>query len=380
MVASMLTLGSLAFAEDGADSDSTLEPGLTKPCERKEDNLQSVKTAMESTDSSAQGCRTVVEDGLKSCLNQSNEQLKLGQGAGGMKASIEATRSTYQQGVAMYAGYAKICLDQRDKVSQTCKRGIEGLRQARSNNLKDEAQDAQEIASLDPSSPERATRIQQHEEFKHVHQQLNSQIDAQGKLVQSATKALDDGKICFANQARIYTSAVQKTDSMLASLSTEGEGDETAGNSSSTSAVDSKAVPDDVKAARSLSAGTTDTLESKARGLAGRAANSSAVDKVAKVGEHGYGAFAIAKNVYDHDALNAGLNSAEYGVSVLAPRYALASTGVTTFLSVFLDPTVTSACDEMIYDPVRAYKTGCALRQPQSATANETAIQTLSHD
>ncbi len=195
---------------DGHGSGEVMEDGLLEPCQKKMPNLERVNRDLQLP-GAANGCRQATRDAITACLTQETPDAIVPQANGGMSDSIKETHNTYRLGEAKYMAYSNNCVAQHDHVKSACAEMRKGLTRARNGNQ--QTIQAQISEANDP-----ATRAQLVSQGNELYSEVSDQIMDTRTLELSAAKALSDANLCFANQARIYQFAADKSEAMLATV------------------------------------------------------------------------------------------------------------------------------------------------------------------
>ncbi len=390
-------------SHDSHGSGEVMEDGLLEPCQKKLPNLDRVNRDLQLS-GAAHGCRQAIRDAVTACLTLETPDGIVPQANGGISDSIKETRNLYRLGESKYMAYSNNCVAQHDHVKSVCAELRSNLSRARNGN-------EQTIRSQLSETRDPGARTQLIAQGKELYSDISKQIMDTRTLELSAGQALSDANLCFANQARIYQFAGDKSEAMLATIETSDQGANNLGGlSHSVQSAEHGPAGDDPAIVHNeipiseaehtehdpIGARTHEALTEVATNggshqlstfMEDVVEDSSTLSKVTKplgAGLHAFsrGAGAAFPIYYgaNGDYGGAAIGAGEFMVEATLPQYAMAATGVGAFTLAMFTPSEFNHCDGIILDPIEAYRTKCPLYSPASTVANETAIHTLSHE
>jgi hypothetical protein len=360
-----VSFGRLAAAEESSHP-------LTEVCEKRETDLKNVDETLKAQ--VAQGCRDAVEDGIKTCFKESElsdeekstvefKPSNMLHGARDMHAANELGRNKN-------LAQAEKCDQARAKVHDACSEMIKGYSKAMADNRRDQSDRQAEILQMPAGAAQREAMQDNWQTHRDVDQQLQEQRTRTDYARGAAERALTDSTQCAVNQARVYASALTKTDDTLASIGAEDDGTSTHQIEEPEEPVRKRVVE---KTQEVSSSSVSETVAQQAELYGASAVEGSVANKAAeglatgaKVAGKAVGGALVVNSAREGDFLGTATGVAQTGAEwLLSPKAALRFSGVGTFVTVMFTPSETSHCDVGFADALAAYNAGCA----QSAAA-----------
>lgn len=348
-----LILAAIALCSLIAKAEDPLPKGMLEPCKRRPDNLEKIKTACNSQ--VPQVCVDQIQTSRDKCLNASAmtdddkatiEKEMDGDSKLGFKDNVKLARTGYVSGQTKYLKQAELCGDEMGKVKDVCG--------------KSEAELQTSIKTIGDNQL-----------LTEAGQDANARYVATRNARETAYKALEDEGQCSTNQAQIYGNAIAKADGIINRV---GSGLDVTAATKDTSADPYVNTVTGKAKGMAVGAGVGVVAEGVTNVSSGSALGSTLAKGIVRAP----GAVGLAGAVYEGDVTSVGVKGLQTGFAVFAPTLTGVVAAPLLAIPIVMHSSPAGTCSDRITNPVNAYSANCPIATLSGASANESAIASLS--